>query len=639
MTIRSSLPDFWEPAQIRQVAEVIMGQAPIGTSYNEDGKGILLIAGAGDLGAKFPQPTKWTTNPTRICKPGDLIYCVRATIGEMNWADKEYCLGRGVAAIRAKEDLIDSHYLYYWLLSSRDYLNRLGTGSTFLQIRRQDIEDSPIYIPPMLEQRYIVTILKLADKLIDQRFKANEKIQQLIYAIFYEMFGDPATNPKRWKIMKLEEVCNRITDGTRQSPIFEDKGIPFLFVSNIVGGKINLNTTKYISPQTHEVLMKRCPIEIGDVLYSTVGSYGVAVVVDTDRPFAFQRHIAHIKPNNAAVNSLFLRTMLNSAYVKAQAHQRARGIAQETVNLGELGQFLVYVPPIYLQNQFADNVTTIQNIEAVQLKATQSIDILFQSLCLRAFTGELTAAWRKKNIRAVQQATIQRDIAIRLHGTHVEINDFKEGRLTQVEKDHFRQLIVEQAQLVFELLENDSQMLLSIMSQPVFNSFLDLIRPALSNYSELIIEALNQRISTFNNDLLDMLVQASEQLPEIVHIHLADVSDEPEILPLALIHQMADIATRIQKDRAQSEQIQAWRTVHSRLDNICSSLLQAAKKHSAYFLPDDLINNDIGLVEAEEGLHVLVALGFARQVQVRGRVLYRLVNPETERAVPEGLNL
>src|SRR5260221_7075517 len=98
------------------------------------------------------------------------------------------------------------------------------------------------------------------------------------------MFGDPAMNPKGWETTILEDVCTLITDGTHQPPPFVDTGIPFLFVSNIVNGKIDLNTSKHISEQTYRVLNKRCPVERGDVLYSTVGSYGVPVVVETEEP-------------------------------------------------------------------------------------------------------------------------------------------------------------------------------------------------------------------------------------------------------------------------------------------------------------------------------------------------------------------
>ena len=85
-------------APLKFFAEIIMGQAPKGETYNEHGDGLQLIAGAADLGRLSPKPKKWTNAPTKVGKRGDIIVCVRATIGDLNWADASYCYGRGVAA-------------------------------------------------------------------------------------------------------------------------------------------------------------------------------------------------------------------------------------------------------------------------------------------------------------------------------------------------------------------------------------------------------------------------------------------------------------------------------------------------------------------------------------------------------------
>lgn len=78
------------------------GQAPKGGSYNVTKRGYPLIAGAGDFGKLTPAPKKYTDAPTKLSMPGDLILCIRATIGNRNWSDKEYCLGRGVAGAKTK---------------------------------------------------------------------------------------------------------------------------------------------------------------------------------------------------------------------------------------------------------------------------------------------------------------------------------------------------------------------------------------------------------------------------------------------------------------------------------------------------------------------------------------------------------
>ena len=134
----------------------------------------------------------------------------------------------------------------------------------------------------------------------------------------------------RPSLVPLGDICTRVTDGTHQSPTFVSNGIPFLFISNIVDGQIDFNAQKFITASTHAELTGRCPIEVGDILYTTVGSYGNAAVVQDRRLFAFQRHIAHVKPNHKKVDARYLRSCLASPFVRDQVDKRVRGIAQKT---------------------------------------------------------------------------------------------------------------------------------------------------------------------------------------------------------------------------------------------------------------------------------------------------------------------
>jgi type I restriction enzyme, S subunit len=203
------------------------------------------------------------------------------------------------------------------------------------------------------------------------------------------MFGDPVTNPKGWEIKKLNDVCNRVTDGTHQSPTWSIEGIPFLFVSNIVNGEIDFNVSKYIDEQSWKVLTSRCPIELNDILYTTVGSYWNAALVRTTNKFCFQRHIAHIKPNISKVNPEFLLGLMQSDGIRKQADRQARGVAQKTLNLKELKSFQIFLPPSDLQERY---VSTRKKIEMQLKKQKDSLkesENLFNSLLQRAFRGEL----------------------------------------------------------------------------------------------------------------------------------------------------------------------------------------------------------------------------------------------------------
>jgi len=147
-------------------------------------------------------------------------------------------------------------------------------------------------------------------------------------------------------------VCTLITDGTHNPPRFVDSGIPFILVSNITGNVVTYDTPKYITEETYEIMMKRTPIEKGDVLLSTVGSYGHPAVVVEDKKFAFQRHVAHLKPNKDIIDSRFLHTAILSSDVQEQIEVLVLGVAQKTLNLSAIKKIRIPVPSLDQQKHF-----------------------------------------------------------------------------------------------------------------------------------------------------------------------------------------------------------------------------------------------------------------------------------------------
>ncbi len=301
--------------------------------------------------------------------------------------------------------VLDRKFLTYFLRSNR-FLNFASTvvaGAKMPRVIMAKFWDYEIPLPPISEQRRIAEILDQADRLRRLRADADTKAQRILPALFTKMFGDPATNPMGWKVGTLGDVCERITDGTYQPPPFVENGIPFLFVQNIVKGFINLNTQKFITEETYENLTKTIAPQKGDILYSTVGSYGVAVVVDTNRLFLFQCHIGHLRPKGALMDSWFLCAQMNTPYVKAQADQRARGLAQKTLNLSEIRQFQVIIPPLVEQKKFK---LAMQNFKKITGRVNDQeilIESLFKIILQRAFTGDLTTSWREAHMKELLQ--------------------------------------------------------------------------------------------------------------------------------------------------------------------------------------------------------------------------------------------
>lgn len=283
-----------------------------------------------------------------ILPKGTVILSSRAPIGKTAIAGCEMCCNQGFKNLICS-DVIFNEYLYFFLSSKTKFLNSLGRGATFKEISKGIVENIEIPLPELGKQRKIAECFRKIYVLIEMRKQQVKVLDKLVSSRFIELFGD--TQDKRK--VTMGEICEIITDGTHQPPKFVPAGIPFLFVSNIVSNQICYDTEKFISEETYAELIRRTPIAIGDILLSTVGSYGHPAIVKTDKPFCFQRHIAYLKPNAGMVNSEYLHGAILSADVKRQIDEGVKGIAQKTLNLSEIRKLRVPLPPMELQEQFA----------------------------------------------------------------------------------------------------------------------------------------------------------------------------------------------------------------------------------------------------------------------------------------------
>ena len=283
--------------------------------------------------------------------------------------------------IRSPEN--NPRYLMYYFQSPtfRTYINSglTGIGGSLTRAQPKQIAKYPVPLPSIELQDRIAATLDKLQSIITHRKQQLKKLDELVKARFVEMFGDTED------IRTIAEICSIITDGTHQPPKFVERGIPFLFVSNIVTNEITYNAEKFISEETYEELYKRTPIEIGDIVLSTVGSYGHPAIVKTDRKFLFQRHIAYLKPIPSEINSIYLHSAILSNDIQMQIKERVKGIAQKTLNLSEIRKITIPVAPMLLQEQFAAFVSQTDKSKVAVQKALDEAQLLFDSLMQEYF--------------------------------------------------------------------------------------------------------------------------------------------------------------------------------------------------------------------------------------------------------------
>lgn len=269
-------------------------------------------------------------------------------------------------------------YIYYLMLSKNwdEGTNNAVMGKT---LNKATLSEIKVSVHDIAEQQRIVNLLDKLTVLIGKRKTQLEKLDELVKSRFIEMFGDCKS------MVSMNELCSIITDGTHQPPRFQESGIPFIFVSNLVGNVVTYNAEKFISEDTYAELYKRTPIEIGDLLLSTVGSYGHPAVVTEDRKFLFQRHIAYLKPRHNMVNSFYLHSALLAPDGQRQIEEKVKGIAQKTLNLSEIKKIVVPLPTIEEQNQFEKFVNQIDKSKFEIKQSLEKLELLKKALMQKYF--------------------------------------------------------------------------------------------------------------------------------------------------------------------------------------------------------------------------------------------------------------
>lgn len=165
--------------------------------------------------------------------------------------------------------------------------------------------------------------------------------------------------PKGWKWSTINEVCNKITDGTHKTPSYIDKGVPFLSVKDITKGYIDFSNTRFISLIEHNELSKRCNPERNDILYTKVGTTGVAKVIDTDREFSLFVSLALLKPKKEIIESYFFEHLLNSPFCYEQSQAKTRGVANRNLVITDIKSIQIPLPPLPEQTRIVSKLDTL----------------------------------------------------------------------------------------------------------------------------------------------------------------------------------------------------------------------------------------------------------------------------------------
>lgn len=302
---------------------------------------------------------------------GDVLISWSASLGVYLWNRGKALLNQHIFKVVFDKVEIDKFYFMYAVEYNLDKMSLKTHGATMKHITKKDFDNVVIPYPDLDYQKDISYRLTSLKRIIEKYQEQLDLLDELIKARFVEMFSD-----NHYELIRLADVCTKITDGTHKTPNYLSEGITFISAKNIVKNKLDFSDVKYISEDEYQEIQKRCQTEFNDILLSKSGSLGTPVIVKTDKKLGLFESLAVLKYDRLKLVPEFLCEQLKNEEIQRQFKVGVKGVAIKHLHLGVIGNVKIIVPPLELQNQFASFVEEIDKSRLRELLAIKQIKLL-----------------------------------------------------------------------------------------------------------------------------------------------------------------------------------------------------------------------------------------------------------------------
>ena len=383
----------WEKVRLGDVATVVSGSTPK-TSVKEYWNGHLnWITPAElqeDIHIVYETQRKITEKAVmdtglNLLPRGTVLLSSRAPIGKVAIAGVEMYCNQGFKNLVCSEKLYNQ-YLFWFLKRNTEFLNSLGRGATFKEISKSIVENIQIPLPPLSVQQKIANDLNLVSELIKIRKQQLFELDNLIKSFFYELFGLQEKCDEKPLIDIIVEGAG-LSYGIVQPGEDVGTGVGIIRPIDIKDGEISYDDIKRVPPHIEEPY-KRTRLSGNEILITVRGSTGDTALTDERcQGMNVTRGIAVIRQNDEIVNRVYLNQYLRSEQSQKYIQQNTKGATLKQLNLSALKKMLIPLPPLELQNKFADIVAKIEEQKALVKKAVDETQLLFDSLMSQYFDG------------------------------------------------------------------------------------------------------------------------------------------------------------------------------------------------------------------------------------------------------------
>ena len=318
---------------------------------------------------------------TSMLPKGSVLVTSRAPIGNIAIAGRDLCTNQGFKSLIPSEN-VDGLYLYYCMKHSSQRLQALGNGATFKEVSKKIVEEFEIPLPPLHEQRRIAAILDKADAIRRKRQQAIQLADDFLRAVFLDMFGDPATNPKGWPVYKMSEVIDFKGGSQPPKETFEyeerEGYIRLVQIRDFRTEKFKTYIPEHLARRRFEVddvMIGRYGPPVFQILRGLSGSYNVALM--------------KAMPKYGVTKDFIYRLLQLPTYQDAVISNSERTAGQTGVNLDLLNSLDVPLPPLEMQVSISKRIRKTEALLSKLKLDLEGAEQLFYSLSQKAFSGKL----------------------------------------------------------------------------------------------------------------------------------------------------------------------------------------------------------------------------------------------------------
>lgn len=331
-----------------------------------------------------------------------LVAMYGATIGKTALLGIDATTNQAICNVIPNPQVADNRFVWYALRHTVPQFLAKRVGGAQPNISQKIIGQTSLPIPPISEQLRIVEILDQADALRKKRAEADSKAAHILPALFYKMFGDPATNPKGWDTGSLGDVILETQYGTSTKANTSGDGLPVLRMNNIDSdGYLDLTDLKYVMLSAKE--NEKYALTDGDILFNRTNSkelVGKTGLWLGEMEVVAASYLIRVRVDQERAIPEFIWAYMNCPFIKQMLLNRCRrAIGMANINAKELRNLPLILPKRDRQVAFAEHFDGLEQLRSQRKQNAKAIDRLFDTLLYRAFTSDLTAQWREAHMK------------------------------------------------------------------------------------------------------------------------------------------------------------------------------------------------------------------------------------------------